>query len=135
MERDKTCLYCNRDFIAKRIDTKFCSSSCRQMSNRRKNDPHTYGQVVPINFELSANEYEEVLERADESEMHPNEFAKDNVLKDRAYHLRAIFTEYEWNNIVNPISIKYGFNAAEKMIHDWVVERAEIELKDYLESG
>ena len=128
MVRNKECRYCGTEFKAKRIDAKYCSDSCRQMSYRRQSDPHTYGKVVPIYFELDADVYAEVLKKADAIELHPNEFVKQMVADDE-FALRVPFTDSE-RALLNTARIKYKNVSAELLIRFWTMQRIQKDLDE-----
>ncbi len=129
MERIKNCLYCQKEFKAKRIDAKYCSDSCRQMSYRRESNPWTYGKVVPIYFELEDYQYLNLLERAEEADMHPNEFTKDLVVKSHTGLVSLFFTPSQISGLINPLTTIHGGISAEKLLRDWVLERARREME------
>lgn len=129
MERTKKCRYCSAEFKAKRIDAKYCSDSCRQMSYRRQSDPHTYGKVVPIYFELDADVYAEVLKKADSIELHPNEYIKQMVADDE-FELRVPFTNSERAHL-NTARLKYKDVSAEILIRYWINQRLKKEFDNW----
>jgi hypothetical protein len=130
MERTKTCRYCQKEFTAKRIDAKYCSDSCRQMNHRRESDPWTYGKVVPIYFELEEIEYHTLLKKANEVRKHPNEFAKELLIKSHEGLVKLFFSSQEMSTLINPLS-SIRRKSASKLIRDWTLERAKEEMKDY----
>jgi len=81
-QHKKSCRYCNKQFYSKRIDAFYCSSSCRGMANRCKNNPELYGRLVAIHFELEKGEYKTFKDFAKESGFEINEYAKTLCLSE-----------------------------------------------------
>ena len=126
MERNKKCRYCQSEFKAKRIDAMYCSDSCRQMSFRRQSDPHTYGKVVPIYFELDDHEYSEVLKNASAQGVHPNDYVKQLIVnEDRS--IMISLDEIEKSNL-NTVGLYYHKVPIEKLVHNWMIERIKNEM-------
>lgn len=132
MERQKKCRYCQKEFTAKRIDAMYCSDSCRQMGYRRQSKPKMYGRVVPIYFELDDHEYAEVLKKAEEEELHPNEYVKEVLIKKEDY-LKIYFSDEEWSNTINPTMGIYPDTSFEKIVKDLFLKAANKEIEDYKE--
>lgn len=130
MERLKNCRYCQKEFVAKRIDARYCSVSCRQMGNRRDNDPATYGKVVPIYFELDDHEYADVLQKAEELEMHPNEYVKELILNKDDF-LSIHFTSDERNDFINFLKLIYDDSSEEKIVKDLFLIAAKAAIENY----
>jgi len=129
MKRIKKCRYCQKEFTAKRIDAKYCSDSCRQMGYRRDSYPATYGKVVPIYFELDDYEYSDVLQKAEELEMHPNEYVK-NIVTKQDNTLNINFSEEDWSSIIVFLREKHNVSA-EKLVKDLFLKAAEEDLCNF----
>lgn len=127
MERKIKCRYCQKEFTAKRIDAKYCGNSCRQMGYRRESNPDIYGKVVPIFFDLDAEDYENLLIKADEEGMHPNEFAKDFLLRKEENYLRLYLEDNDWTYCLNNLEVFFPDSSIEKLLHDWLLERVKKE--------
>lgn len=55
---DKKCLVCDKMYIAKRADSKFCSSACRKAYSRQVNeDPKVVPSKTVVPKEVSDNEW------------------------------------------------------------------------------
>ena len=135
MERVKICRYCQKEFTAKRIDAKYCSDSCRQMGYRREANPEIFGKVVPVYFELDDHEYAEVLKKAHENEIHPNEYAK-RLLIEEGNLLRIFFSENEWSQVIVPLRVMYENElgrdiSVEKLVRDVFLKAARKEINEY----
>ena len=128
MERKKKCRYCEKEFTAKRIDARYCSPSCRQMGYRRESNPDVYGKVVPIFFDLDAKEYEKLLLQADEAGIHPNDYAKEFLLRKEDNYLKIYFEDDEWAWHLDGIEGIFQNETKEEVIKKWIIERARIEI-------
>lgn len=129
MERKKICRYCQKEFIAKRIDAKYCSQSCRQMGYRRESSPEVYGKVVPVFFELDAEEYEQLLIKSGDEDIHPNDFAKEYLLRNEENYVKLYFQDREWPRYLNSLEHIFPDKSMEKLMHDWIIERIKKEFE------
>jgi hypothetical protein len=100
------------------------------MGNRRENDPQTYGKVVPIYFELDDFEYADLLLRAEEFGVHPNEYVKDIILNKDDF-LRIYFTSDERSRLINFLKLMYEDVSVEKIVKDLFIEMAEYKIRNF----
>ena len=90
-----------------------------------------YGKVVPIYFELDDYEYAEVLEKAEELEMHPNEYVKEMLTKENNT-LNIYFSKYEYSTIFNFLKLIYDDDMTnEKLVRDLFLKAAKEEIINY----
>lgn len=131
MERLMKCRYCGKEFTAMRLDKKTCSGSCRTMYTKRRNDPHTYGKVVPVLFDLDEDEYRSLLKWADSENKHPYDLAKDLVVNGQKGLIKVLFTPKDMSWYLNKLDLVFEDASLEKLIHDWTMERAKMELEKW----
>ena len=101
------------------------------MGNRRENDPMTYGKVVPIYFELDDHEYADLLLRAEEFGVHPNEYVKDLILNKDDF-LRIYFTSVERQNVIKNLKLIYEDVSTEKLVKDLFLEMADNKIRNFI---
>ena len=72
----KRCAFCKEDFYPKRIDSRYCSASCRARGNRSNDRKDLYEQYAQISFYISHDEFNTLCDKAMKDHMTPNELAK-----------------------------------------------------------
>ena len=122
INRIKQCYFCGQEFHAKRIDTMYCSNSCKMMAYRRDHEHNKYDNRKPIHFELGMVSYGIICENAEESGKSITEYIKDMCERGDQDQCTVQLDKSTCEHLRNLLTIKYPGKSWKDAFNLWLIE-------------